>query len=432
MCSVKTLRIFSAIFYSYVTTVCSSDVDFFASYSSQPSQFQAPIIRYMIPSELWQILKQQPSDSTYFFGNRGLQFNNDSDTFPVNSSSIKGCQIRVNDSDADDLFEKLKNYPHCVLLISGTYLITRTIVLNTLLKGLKTSELQDATFVHYPMKQVESGHEKPLELLAPDTSVAAEVTTPGAVLVRNVNVAEDFLILLRNGQLDNIGLELRTTEIHPSGCLMTGIQQLKTKRLTELKIMVSWLTEQIIHLCSVSHYQDGNPIEPALPEERSLPSRTILDELKPAEPRQVPPKKGQTTKPSRRPARPKASVTRTDIPVPPPSSAASSRGATATGSSAGQDEDDERRRKEKEAREIEIKTEILKLKRSLNRYSQYEMPKRGSAGYDTSWTQKEQMGKDFSDIWQTSSSEARSRFASTQRPGSDYSSLKSKYGLTLK
>ncbi len=431
MCPVKTLRIFSAIFFSYVATVCASDVDLFASYSSQPSQFQAPIIRYMIPSELWQILKQQPSDSTNFFGNRMFQLNNGSDTLPTNTPSAQDCQIRVNDSDVDDLFEKLKNYPHCVLLISGTYLITRTIVLNTLLKGLKTSESQDATFVHYPMKQVESGHEKPFELLAPDTSVAAEVTTPGAVLVRNVKVAEDFLILLRNGQLDNVGLELRTTEIHPTGCLMTGIQQLKTKQLKELKIMVSWLTEQIINLCSVSHYQDEKPVEPALPGERSLPSRTILDELKPTEPRQSPPKKEQASS-SKRPARPKAAVTRPKRPGPPPSSATSSRGATATGSSAGQDGDDERRRKEKEAKEVKIKAEVKVLKHALNRYSQYEMPRRGSANYDASWAQKEQMGVDFSTAWQTSSFEARSRFASSQRPGSDYSSLKSKYSLTLR
>ena len=194
------------------------------------------------------------------------------------------CYLPVNESDAEDLYQKISSGTQCILVLRGEYIITRplsSLTKDSLTKDSSikmvavdepepTDSFDPNAFTPIKFAPALFNIQKLSSSLSQGTDGTAGMVIPSATLVVGADMADIFISLSNASSLSGIGVRMEVEHYNQSGCFPSQIEH-----TTESTHEVLWLASQAGGLC----IQDNH--------------RLILSSK---EPRQAPPKHKSSSK----------------------------------------------------------------------------------------------------------------------------------------
>ena len=167
------------------------------------------------------------------------------------------CIVVVNSSDAEDLVNKIKEYPKCRLQLRGIYYLPEPLIVNSILESHgEWPGLEGFNFHQYPMQalQVQDTRHSAVVLSG---EIASLQKSPGAILFIEDKIKDKFITLMENADLINIGIIKNEKRDCPKKCSTSGIRTSGSNR----HFSIAWPEELAYRLCARGHYA---PVQPSV------------------------------------------------------------------------------------------------------------------------------------------------------------------------
>ncbi len=170
------------------------------------------------------------------------------------TAEFGNCYLEVNDSDVEDLREKLASPQLCTLVLTGVYSIYSELIVNKkLISLLSQYPTLDMTYQASLKTTVYDEMTRSRVLTASHSPYASELQ-PGAVIEDQTQEDGFFIKVINGGGLSDLAISPDKNQLYSYGCIETGITYEARSEPGEAIYLPNEIREFV---CSDNHYRSS-------------------------------------------------------------------------------------------------------------------------------------------------------------------------------